>query len=327
MKIFFLQLHSDISMKLLFTITLFSFFLTGCQNPIVKTHSYTLDTIFVVNGKRYEVKSEYTCYYEDLTWFSSRGPDWHARGGVDPARIIGSLEDGTVFEILPRWKYLNWGDNFCPGKSESIDARLFVENDSTHIESFDKLRNLSSSRNVELIDTKLSLVSSGLARFVESYDWPKAVQPSRRYYTVQAVIYEKTAWKNRNKEVADLITNKQITWLEDGKTYPFLKWTSNDVAFARLRESDPNLNGYSDPEERLPLIPKGDEWILLIQNRDPVQWLLESIRSNMGSEKLSQWIVYKENRIELPTQKYYRTFYQPEYDRLIEFRIEHVDLW
>lgn len=305
--------------------------LSGCQPPIVTTRSYLFSTKFVVNGKQYDLNTKYKCHYEDLTWISTRGKDWHIREGGSIVRIIGSFEDGARFEVLPRSK--TWGYNFCSDKTEPVDARLFIETDSAQIESFDKFRNVSAIRNVEFIDTKLSHVGSWLATFVEHQDWPAKIKPTKRYYTVQLVVYDSAVWKNK-PEIVALIESKKILWLENGKTYPFSAWSENDVTFARLRQYDRSIDGYTDPAPRLPLVPEGEKWVYSTASRHAIQWLLEPLSSNTSreresipSEKIKRWIVFKDSNIEIPLQSFYRTFYQPEHDRLLEFRVEHVDLW
>jgi len=298
---------------------------------MVTTRSYSFDATIVVSGKQYQVRTPYTCHHEDLTWISSRGKDWHIREGSSVVRAIGSLEDGARFEVLPRPKH--WNYSFCSDQTEPIDVRLFVEKDGSQVEAFDRLRNLSATRNVEFIETKISHVSSGLAPFIEHHDWPSRISPAKRYYTVQAVIYQSAAWKNK-PEIAALIASKKILWLENGKTYPFSTWAENDVAFARLRQYDRDLNGYTDPTPRVPLVPKNEDWLFSSLDRNAVQWRLEPLPSNKSeeqervpSEKFKRWIVFKDSRIEIPLRNYYRTFYQPEHDRLLEFWVEHVDLW
>lgn len=301
--------------------------LSGCQSPLVATRSYSFDTTFVVNGKQYEVKTPYTCHYENSTWLSAGGKYWHIREGRGVVRAIGLLEDGTRFEAFPIPR------DYCPTKTESIDVRLFVEKDGSQIESFDRLRNLSAARNVEFIDTKLTNSGSGLAAFVEYSSWPPQIVPAKRYYTAQAVVYQNTAWKNK-PEIVELIKSKKILWLENGKTYPFSTWTENDVAFAKLRQFDPDINGYTDHTPRLPLAPDGENWVFSTEDRNAIQWHLEPLPSSASeerawapSEKFKRWIIFKGSHIEIPLRDLYRTFYQPEYDRLLEFRVEHVDLW
>lgn len=298
---------------------------------MVATRSYSFDTSFLVSGKQYDLKTTFTCHHEDLTIISTRGKDWHIREGSRAVRTIGSLEDGTRFEVLPRPKH--WNYSFCPEQTEQIDVRLFVEGSGSQIESFDKFRNVSAARIVEFMDSKLSYVGSGIAAFIEQQNWPSSVRPTKRYYTIQAVVYDSAVWKNK-PQIVELIKNKKIIWLENGKTYPFTTWSANDVSFARLRQFDPSINGYTDLTPRLPLVPEGEAWSFSTVNRNAIQWRLEPVPSNTNeerevvpSEKFKRWIAFRDIRIEIPLRKFYRTFYQPEDDRLLEFRVEHVDLW
>lgn len=313
-------------MKRLALLASIALLLSGCQSPLVATRSYSFDSTIKVNDKQYQTKTLYTCHHEDVTWISSRGKDWHIREGRDAVRAIGSLEDGMRFEILPKPK--DWSDNFCPGQTEPVDVRLFVERDDSKVESFDRLRDLSTTHNVELMDTKISLISLGLAKFVDHHEWPPRNRPSKRYYTVHAIVYQSGAWKNE-REIAALVNSKRILWLENGKAYPFSKWTENDVAFARL-----NLNRGSDRTLKLPLVPRDEDWVFSSADRNAIQWRLEPLPSSKSEEhelvpsaKFKRWIVFNDSRIEIPLRTYFRTFYQPEQDRLIEFRVEHVDLW
>lgn len=318
-------------MKLAKLLAFFLLLLMGCQAPLVKTRNLTFESRFIVNGKPYDLKTDYTCHYEDLKWLSERGKDWHIRGGVSTVRIIGNLADGSLFEVLPRPPYSDF--SFCPDKTQTIDANIFIKLNDSQVESFNKNSITSANNTIKLLDARLSYSKSGVDKFVEVKNWPKQPNPAQHFYSVQATIYNSTSWKNR-PEIVDLIRSKKIVWLKPGLTYPFSGWTNNDIEFARLRQYDKNINGYDDPANRIPLVPNGDSWLFVNPSRDAVQWRIEPLPSSQSeeiglvpSQKFKRWIVYGDSRIELPLRNYYRLFYEPEYDRLIEFRAEHVALW
>lgn len=308
--------------------------LAGCQFPIVTTRSNSFDTNFLVNGKAYNLKTPYICHHEDLVWFSSRGKDWHIRqrGTIGSAiKISGALEDGTRFEVLPSSASLK--SSFCSDKSAPVSVRLFIEIDDTLVESFDSNRKTSSSRRVDFNESRFSYYGAGLDLFSEQQNWPIMAGSSKRYFTIQAVLYDSAAWGNK-PDVVNLVRSKKIPWLEIGKTYPFTIWTDSDVEFAKLRQYDPSLNGYSDPAPRIPLELKGENWTFSERNQNVFQWQVEPLPSSTvesneihPSDIFKRWITVNGSRIEIPLINYYRTFYQPELDRILEFRVEHVDLW
>lgn len=318
-------------MKYLILPILIGLFLSGCQTPIISTRTYSFESKFLTGGKSYELKFPYICHNEDLSWISTRGSDWHIREGRNSVKIFGRLEDKSRFAVLPRIK--QWDYSFCSEQTTPIDVRLFVEVDDIKVESFDRFKNTSSIRKVSLLESKLSRLRSGLDAFSEQQNWPPQATPSKRFYTIYAIIYEKSVWKNKPR-IIDLIENKKIVWLENGKTYPFTTWADNNREFGRIREFDPSINGYTDPAPRIPLIPEGEDWNLLAPSNSAVQWRLEPLPANakeenevVPSEKFKRWIIFNDSRIEIPLRSHYRTFYQPKQERILEFRVEHVDLW
>ena len=125
-----------------------------------------------------------------------------------------------------------------------------------------------------------------------------------------------------------------MLWFENGKSYPFTSWSDDDVAFARLRQLGTKIDGYTDAAPRIPLRMMGEEWVFSGDSHRAIQWRIEPVPANQNEEreatpssKFKRWIVFGNSRIEIPLRSYYRTFYQPEQDRLLEFRVEHVDLW
>lgn len=311
--------------------TSFAILLSGCQSPIVAVRNFSFDSKFTVDGKLYDLKSPYACHHEDLTWISERGSDWHIREGDDKVRIVGTLDDGSVFEVLPYSSL--WRFSFCKESTSEINARLYIDSKNNLIESFDKIRNTSSIHSVQLISTKTTLIDSSLDTFVDHHNWPKPTAAAKRYYTVRATIYENKAWNNR-PEIVDLIRSKEILWLEKGKPYPFTVWSQNDVALARTGLLNKIIDGNADSTATLYLVPNGESWLFSGSKHNAIQWIIEPLPSNPSEErgavissKFKQWVVYEGTNIELPLRSYYRVFYEPEYDRLIKFEVEHVNLW
>lgn len=301
--------------------------LFGCQSPLVMTKKFSLQAKFIANGKEYGAETNYTCHYEDLTWISSRGADWHIREGIYQAKISGKLEDGRSFQILPIPK--DWSYKFCPSGPDALQARLFVESQNSRIDSFDEDKNLSATDNIKLIDTKITITGAGLSSFVEQKEWPHLPAPTKRYFTVHAKIYENLLWKNR-LDIAKLIESKKILWFEKNKSYPFSEWSDNDVKFARMRSS------YFDKlAPQFYLMVENDVWIIPDSKNKAIQWERQPMPLNdeernqrSPSQKFKRWISYRGSLIEVPINgSYYRLFYEPEYDRLIMFASEHVALF
>lgn len=311
--------------------TLITSLLAGCQSPMVATRSYSFDTVVVANGKQYGLRKEYVCHHEDLTWISSRGKDWHIREGANTVRVLGLLDDGAKIQVMPRAKF--WNDRFCPDATAPADVRVFVELDESNVEGFDRLKSEGYQHKVTVVDSKIVSTGSGLASFVEHTDWPKAPKAAKRYYTIYAAFYKREDWKHK-PEIDSLIKSRRILWFEEGKVYPFTSWSDDDVAFARLRQMDSRIDGYTDAAPKMPLKATGEDWALSGDSRRAIQWRIEPAPANQSEEreatpsaKFKRWIIFGNSRIEIPLRSYYRTFYQPEQDRLLEFRVEHVDLW
>lgn len=309
-------------MTRLLIVLFISLSLMSCQKPLVPLNDYAFETKVVVNGEEKYLKKQYQCHYEDLTWVSSRGPNWHNREGKYSIRVLGVLNDGFRFEALP---YLNSYRSECPEERKKVYTRLFVEIDESTVESFDRQRKHGTKHNIAIENSNIDITGTGISIFKEQSDWLRAKKPETNYYTIYATYYKRINWKPASK-IDSFIKSKKMEWFESGKSYPFTSWSSDDVTFARLRK----LNKNSSP--RISLRLKGDEWIISNEKEHAIQWRIEPMYTDKSdkltpSTMLKQWIAFDGSRIEIPLKKYYRIFYHPKSDSLIEFRVEHVKLW
>jgi hypothetical protein len=73
----------------------------GCvQAPLVPTRTISYEVTLSINGERRQVATQYQCHFEDVSWFSQRGSQWHIR--ASNTRIVSaevSASNGRTFWI------------------------------------------------------------------------------------------------------------------------------------------------------------------------------------------------------------------------------------
>ena len=131
--------------------------------------------------------------------------------------------------------------------------------------------------------------------------------------------------------IRDFIDARKIPWLNSGTVYPFSRWSDDDVKFAREYRG-----ALRWPASQVSLIPSADanEIWSAAKSAGPIQWVREPVPVNdeekrraATMDKFKRWIEYRGSRIEIPLKDYYRLLYDKERDRILQFRVEHVDLW
>lgn len=292
--------------------------LAACQSPVVPVRSFTYDASFDVDGRRYVFSTSYQCHYEDVAWVSERGPGWHIRAGAASVRIIGRLDDGTPFEILPSSAAQ---ETLCAEHVGNADSQLFIATPGGDVVGISSGTDKSAPHRARLLESSLSMTGTGSAAFADREHRPAPTKPARRFYTVQATYYDDALWKEQ-PAIAAMVRGKTIRWLEDARVWPFVEWTDADVAVERARQSSKQLSGYDDAGKRFPVTMAGETWRFTGPNDDARIW--RPLRTDANPPR---WIEYAGYRIELPVRNSNRLFYERKSDRLIEFRVVYVDLW
>lgn len=292
--------------------------LVACQSPIVPVRSYTFNATFAADGRQYALSLAYQCHYEDIGWISARGPAWHVRKGTAAVRIIGRLNDGTAFEVLPSPEMAN---DFCPEHGGEITSRLFISTTEGNVRGLTAENDKDTPHQARLLQSTLKLVDTGYALFSERMQWPQQTTPAQHFYTIQATYYDSASWK-QNPDIAALVHDKTVPWFDDATVWPFMQWTDNDVIVARARQHIKQLSGDNDAGKRFAVAPFGKDWRFAGPNDDVTTW-----RPARRQPESRDWIEYAGRRIELPLHRYDRLFYEEKSERLIEFRAVYIDLW
>src|SRR5579862_1768124 len=120
-------------MKAISTIPLLiaTIFTDGCQVPVVPSRDYTYAVAFKADDNSYKVAYNYSCYYQHTEVVDIEPPMWRYRvieNGPDTLRIMGTLRDGSRFEVLPA----RFGEGYpydapsCSDKTEDLKSVILV---------------------------------------------------------------------------------------------------------------------------------------------------------------------------------------------------------
>ena len=287
-----------------------------------------------MDGNKYNIKSDYSCHYEDFSWISSHGPVWHDRVSNDPVKVIGQLSDGGRYEVMPMVPWEGYGKS-CQDKTESVTSRLFLELPGGRVESFDNVTNRPGIRRVTSIESKYIFHGTVGVPYEPSENWIINKNPANStkvsYYAIVVAEYAKDNWKNR-LNLQEFIKTKKIPWLESGGNFPFTGWSNDDVLFAR--EHYDALRVPILQRVLKPSMVDNEVWSLGTSS-GTITWLPEPVptedemRFGNGaiSKTFKRWVDYRGVRIEVPLISYYRLIYDEQRDRIIKINVVHVDLW
>ena len=309
--------------------------LSACQSPLVAMRNLSFEGKFEVNGERHEFNVPYSCHYEDVSWLSERGASWHNRAGSGLVKVIGKLSDGSRFEVLPVRPRAGYGET-CANQPEAVTARLFIELPNSNVESFDKPSSRSVIHKVTSLESSFAFKGTASAAYEPQEKWAinkrREAPATVRYYTVWVTEYGKENWGDRfGSGIRDFIEARKIPWLDRGTVFPFSAWSDNDVKFAREYRG-----ALRWPTSQVSLTPSDDSNEIWSAGKSTgtIRWVLEPAAVNDAEkwrgatmDKFKRWIEYRGSRIEIPLKDYYRLLYDKERDRILQFRVEHVDLW
>lgn len=309
--------------------------LSACQSPLVTMRNLSYEGRFEVDGERHEFNKPFSCHYEDVSWVSERGASWHNRAGSGIVKVLGTLSDGSRFQVLPIFKWAGYGET-CADQPESVSTRLYIELPSGRVESFDEPSSRATTHKVTALESRFVFKGTASAAYEPQENWAKnkrrEAPASVRYYTVWVTEYGKDNWGDHfGPGIRDFIKTRKIPWLDSGTAFPFSAWSDDDVKFAREHRG-----ALRWPAAQILLTPSTDTneiWVVA-KSAGTIQWLVEPVPENDAEklrgatmDKFKRWIEYRGSRIEIPLKNYYRLLYDKERDRILQFRVEHVDLW
>lgn len=332
---FAVNMTLGLAMKSLIASAALVLLLSACQSPLVAMRNLSYEGKFEVNGEQYEFNVPYGCHYEDVSWISSRGASWHNRAGSGLVKVIGKLSDGSRFEVLPVRPWSGYGET-CADQPEAATARLFIEQPTGRVESFDNPSSRPVTHKVTALESRFVFKGAAIAAYEPQENWAtnkrREAPATVRYYTVWVTEYGKDNWEDRRRSgIRDFIDARKIPWLNSGTVYPFSRWSDDDVKFAREYRG-----ALRWPASQVSLIPSADanEIWSAAKSAGTIQWVREPVPVNdeekrraATMDKFKRWIEYRGSRIEIPLKDYYRLLYDKERDRILQFRVEHVDLW
>jgi hypothetical protein len=307
-------------------------FLSACQTPLVAKRDFSYEGKFEVNGEQHEFNIHYSCHYEDVSWISTRGPSWGNRAGSGSVKAVGKLTDGSRFEVLPLRPWTGYGET-CANQTEAVTARLFIELPNGRVESFDKPNSHSETRRVSSLQSRFAFNGSALAVYEPQEKWDRnhrsETHASVRYYTVRVIEYGNNNWSDRlGASTKEFIETRKIPLLEAGKVFT---WSNDDIQIARKYRVPLRW-----PIAQLTLAPSAgpNETWSESKSTGAIQWVIEPKPTNDAEkwrgatmDKFKRWIEYRGSRIEMPLIDNYRLLYDKERDRIVQFRLERVDLW
>lgn len=311
--------------------------ISACQSPVVPVRNMAYVVKFDDGSIARNATLQYKCYFEDVSWMSERGAEWHVRF-EELLRAKGSLPNGTPYEVQPiNAKYVNPpGDSWCPDHNLPNSSVLFLRAavGTDMVEGFDNTHIRSPSHTIRILNSSFKLESSGIGKFQPLDTSANHVSPPRgpTYYTISVEVLPGTEIDRR--QVRAYVTQRLDIQLAPGHSYEFRDWGSEDVAAANkyYGKFDPTSSGdFANIGQKA---ANGD-WVIESASNKAIQWYPEGeVDSDVLTVLLKhpesiprQWVTYKQSRIQLPIAVYNsRYFYDPSSDELVIFQVHHVEL-
>jgi hypothetical protein len=298
-------------MKVASFIFMLCILLCGCQSPLVIRHDMVYEADVLIDGKSETLTKKYSCHYENVTYFSERGSEWHDRKDIYNIRIVGSLPDGTAFEVAP--KKIGWGNlrDFCTETERHVESRLYLRKGISSVDSFDSSHTVTADHAIQVNDARVRFVASGVDAFVSQQD--SKPQPVSKYYTVFAKIYEASSWKNK-PELLAMVGGRKVTWLVKNDVYPNKRPDGElELLWERFSKDKP-AHAY-----RLLSFMIDDHMWHPAEQQNAIHWM------SSPQERVNILVEYKGRRLELSGWLGVgRVFYVPEEDSIVEFYSEEV---
>jgi hypothetical protein len=306
------------------------------QLPLVPERKMAYVVKYDDGGTIHEAKTEYSCYFEDVSLTSARGAAWHVRfEGM--LRAKGVLNGGTPFEIQPSnttYAYFR-EDAWCPDHDVQNTSVLFSRPSATSnlVEGFDNAHIVSPSHAIQILDSRFRLNSTGQAVFqpLDTSANHVSPPPGPRYYTISAEILPGAEIDRR--QLRAYVTERQAIRLVPGQSYEFKSWGPDDRAAAikYYGKLDPASTGdFLNVGQRT----SGEEWVIEPGSKKAIQWYSAG-NTNIDEMKLlthpesipRQWVTYKQSRIQVPVEVYGSLhFYDPSSDELVILQVHHAEL-
>jgi hypothetical protein len=306
------------------------------QLPLVPERNMTYVIKFDDGGSIREVRTEYSCYLEDVSLTSARGAAWHVRfEGM--LRAKGELKDGTPFEIQPtNTSYASFSEGaWCPDNDVPNSSVLFLRPYATSnlVEGFSSEHVASPSHVIRILDSRFKLNSTGQAVFrpLDTSANHVSPPPGPRYYTISAEILPGVEIDRR--QLRAYVTQRQAIRLVPGHSYEFKEWGPEDRAAAI------KYYGKLDPASTADFVNVGQKssdegWVIEPGTKKAIQWFLAAnadydiLKVLRHPESIPrEWVTYKQSRIQVPLEVYgSRHFYDPSSDELVILQVHHAEL-
>jgi hypothetical protein len=128
---------------------------------VVSTRIINYNVTFSFNGEDHHLATEYECHYEDVSWISSRGAEWHIRD--NSSRIVAiqaRMANGATFWIstLGLETAAVREDRLCPESTVSVRSYVTVNRPSL-------TGGWQAPEGVRIVKSELVLLSSGLGLY------------------------------------------------------------------------------------------------------------------------------------------------------------------
>ena len=314
----------------------------------VRSRRLRYEATLSADGKRYQLQTEYECRYEshEGTEGGYQVRSWTLKGSEKLFRITDKLSDGELLTVFPKNLHLrSWAEDSgpCPMSATNVRSQIVTAlgPEPAALERFDREHVEFMTHHVALLDSRIVPLPAGTPAVTQVSEGaaPGPTSPEKTYYSISATVVplSSVAAREGHKE---FIAEKHVPWLSSGQSYAFQKWTDDDVQFARkyvgiftteddfrgkLDEITAGLRVYGAARD-------GNDW--KIQRDKPQlasQWIPIPTKSAADEPPTNvpamtkTWVNYEGARIEVAVFSYYRLFYDPKHDELIELGAEKLN--
>lgn len=325
---FRILVRSKTMLKLSLSVGLvFLFMLCGCQSPIVPVRNVHYIVHYSVGDQHFEISTTYKCYYEDVSWVSERGADWHIRG-KQQVFAVGTLPSGERFVVQPvdsrMWSFFPYYR--CPETETPIASELFIASGQhPRLESFDNLRTRSNNRKIR-IEESLLRSSNGIGVFDPPKSFYNPTGGGKHYYTISARLL--SGDEINRAGLRDYVSSRRSIWLKKDVVIPFSGWSRDDLQAARsYQEKMPYLYFPTSGLELTGNYSKQGWTFNRNTSTESVAWVQLPLSDHEALTTLDRrlpttWVNFDGFRIEVPVAKYSALhFFNPTNDELAIFYV------
>jgi hypothetical protein len=305
--------------------------LAGCQPPAVKTRTLRYAVSYSVDGVIYEASMEYKAYYEDLSYFSERGPEWHIRGNA-PIEIYGTLRNGSRFSVQPATREtpgLTHPEIYFPDGSSEVKSGFFLSVDPTNSQLVEVDANHLNAvgHQIKILKETISLEHSGVGLFSSRKATERLPDFRPFYYTVASRVL--TGEEIDRSGLRALLKADHAHWLRAGGTKVLDSWQNLDrSARVQLRSEIAQIYHESGPAEQPASFDKGVWQVSSGASSEAIPWAMQNgpwgmlWRYNRSGHLPNIAIRYQGCLIEIPADREEMNyFFDPASDSLLVLQL------